>query len=261
MSPVETVIAELDKNIANYVPDKSVRSLLGKVSFIGAIGPTATGKSTVTKEVVRIHPGVFKFVPSHTTRYPRRGESEQRGDLCFDGDNPETLRKLARHVQSGELVQAKKHDTTGHYYWTYPEDFEENAFAIMPILASEYDRLASPASGISFASQAGIMFTCRPEEWNARARLREGRLDNPLLAPRIMEGYSSLEWGLNQGDKVHWIDTSTTDSGNGSIHDSARAVIDIATNSGNYHGDAWARVMGEILLDHLQILGGSDIKL
>ena len=257
MPQVKTFTQVLSEKIADYTPGQFAKGIMGRVGLVGVIGPTGTGKTSIIREAVKQEPGFFREVVSRTTRYRRPGE-ENGIDMVFD-DSPSKLSKLYDSVDNGWLVQVARHETTGDYYWPEPLDYMIGAHSLMAILAPEYEKIADPNREVRFASTTPVMVACNIRDWNERVIKRFGSLDARAVQPRVVEGWNSLSWGIEQGDAVTWIDASGSDED--SLKKSGRALIDIATKTGEYSGNQQAAVVGNLLFAHLQILGGSDIKL
>ena len=110
-----------------YTPNAEVLEQLKEVHFVGVVGPTASGKSTLIKGALG-RDSSLHIVRDHTSRPPREGEQD-RSDYFFH-PRPEMESRMSR----GEYVQVAP-SVFGDLYATGPEDYSSEGIAIMPILA------------------------------------------------------------------------------------------------------------------------------
>ncbi|MBC7564782.1 hypothetical protein H7100_00915 [Candidatus Saccharibacteria bacterium] len=153
-------------------------SALGDKTFVATIGPTASGKKTLTNEVIRLAP---EFTPN--------GKRMTRSRRPTDPHNFQTANEGITHqsmnndVINHSLVNYSVLDT-GHIYGTAPEAIGQ--FAIGPILSDSVDNLMTA----SFKDFYPIFTVARGALY--QQRLENERLQLPDIRQRLVEAMGSL---------------------------------------------------------------------
>ena len=93
-------------------------------------GPTGSGESTITKEVIRRFPRTVVRLVTATSRPPR--DSEQNGVDYFFFSKEEFL----RHQKNGTIVEAGYIPNRDAYYGTHLPDLEQKLAAGLTIIAN-----------------------------------------------------------------------------------------------------------------------------
>ena len=178
-------------------------------TLIMIVGPTAIGKSTLMREVIRIDPR-FSYVQSFTTRPARPGE-----------------RSSYRHISEAEAAtlhsQGKTltwivHPTTQVIYGTTADSFQ-----------TEYNLLDTLSNTVQlyrdlpFHRIVTISLTADASDWRRWLAMRFPEI-NDDLQKRLREAKASIEWSLAQDTDHHWLVNNEEHLG-----DVARQVIAIAS--------------------------------
>ncbi|HSX32105.1 MAG TPA: hypothetical protein VLF43_02495 [Candidatus Saccharimonadales bacterium] len=178
---------------SNYKPNAAVLERLKSVQFLGVVGPTAAGKSTLIKEAMAREPS-FHSVRNHTSRTPREGEQD-RSEYMFH-----PRQEMEWRIANGEYVQVAP-SFFGDLYATGPDDYYPEGISVLPILAD-----AVPIfRGLPF-QQTTFIFVVPPswDVWLRRISHHHFTLDK--LELRMQEAERSLAYALADPDIKMLID-------------------------------------------------------
>jgi guanylate kinase len=182
-----------------YKPDTSVLERMKQVRFVAFVGPTASGKSTLIREVIRAELGCA-MVRTTTSRAPRPGEAEGE-ELAF-----RSRAEMEARVKRRDYVQVAP-ILLDHLYATAPEDYSTEAVAMMPVIAA-----AVPAfRAIPFASfQVLYVLPSSVTVW--RERIANHQFTPEQLQKRMHEARLSLHFACSERDIIFVINDSIQDA-------------------------------------------------
>ena len=89
---------ELKTLVASYKPNPKVLQDMANIQVLGVVGPSASGKTTIMKALIKASPRV-EFILDETSRLPRLNEINGV-DFLF-----RTKEEILQDVKAGELVQ------------------------------------------------------------------------------------------------------------------------------------------------------------
>jgi len=180
-------LSELDHQIAYALrakqPDYHFEPLdnyseLSDKTFVATIGPTGSGKSMLTDEVIRLAPE-FKPNGTRTTRARRPNDP----DTFKTANEGITHLSMNQAVIDRKLVNYSVFDND-HVYGTAPEDIAE--YTIGPILSDSIDNLMSAG----FKDFIPVFTVVRGALY--QQRLERERLPFPDIRERLVEAMGSL---------------------------------------------------------------------
>jgi energy-coupling factor transporter ATP-binding protein EcfA2 len=173
-------------------------SELSDKTFVATIGPTGSGKSTLTDEVIRLAPE-FKPNGTRTTRARRPADP----DNFKTANEGITHRSMNEDIINQKLVNYSVFDT-GHVYGTAPEDIAK--YAIGPILSDSIDNLMNAG----FRDFYPVFTVARGALY--QRRLEQERLQFPDIRQRLVEAMGSLTFARLNVDApwLSFIDTGST---------------------------------------------------
>jgi guanylate kinase len=173
----------------DYTPSKEVLSYLKQVDFVGVVGPTAVGKSTLIERALRRDKHGLHLVRSTVSRTPRAGE-EDGVDMHFRA-RKDMERRIAKQDYA-TLVSV-----FDNLYATAPEDYASEGISIMPLIAD-----AAPIFQEVPFHTFRTVFVLPPsaEEW--QNRIHERRMLPDQLQKRLSEAASSLIFACESPDVV-----------------------------------------------------------
>lgn len=229
---MQSLIESLKQHEAGYMPtDQETLLRLQNVELAVLIGPAAVGKSTLIDAATDLDEDFTRSV-GFTTRPMRPGEPADQYD--FMDHTQENLEKILEQVQNGKPVQFKIHPETGFVYGS-----ELHSYASPYVLIDIMSSAVGEVRKLPFRSMNELSVVCEPSSWDARFMSRQSK---PKEAKdRLAEGIASLEWSLDQGADMTWIDNSSED-----VYEIAANVISIVR--GEQEPDQGARTVGERLL-------------
>jgi guanylate kinase len=182
----------------HYRPAPQVLDHLNSVDFVGVVGPTASGKTTLLKAALQREPRLRR-VPSSTSRAPRPGE---RDGVDFRFLSKEVMQE---RIQRSEYVQVAP-AVLGDLYATAPEDYATDGIAILEVLAA-----AVPVfRGLPFKSVRTIYVV--PPSWDEwQQRIAAHQFTPEQRQKRLAEARQSLQFALHDEHTQFVInqDTST----------------------------------------------------
>lgn len=199
LSPLDREIAvalRLKQPDYHFEPLDNYSELSDK-TFVATIGPTGSGKSTLTDEVIRLAPE-FKPNGTRTTR-ARRPADPANFKTANEGV---THQSMNDDIINRKLVNYSVFDT-GHIYGTAPEDIAE--YAIGPILSDSIDNLMSAG----FKDFIPVFTVARGALY--QQRLEQERLHFPDIRQRLVEAMGSIAFARLNVD-ASWL--SFVDTGN-----------------------------------------------
>lgn len=197
LSPIDHEIAATLRTIQPHYRYESPThpSELAEKILIATIGPTGSGKSTLTDEVLHLAP---EFAPNGTRTTRARRTSDP---LTFKTANEGiTHLSMYRDILDQKLVNFSVFDTD-HIYGTAPDDIPQ--FAIGPILSDSIENLWTAG----FKGFYPIFLVARGSLY--QQRLEQERLSFPDISKRLAEAMGSLAFArLNAGESwLNFIDT------------------------------------------------------
>ena len=216
LSPSDRHIAQTLRVLQPYYRFEASNdaSRLDSKTFVATIGPTGSGKSTLTDEVIRLAP---EFAPNgtRTTRPRRPGVDPENFKTADEGITHATM---YRDILDHTLVNFSVFDTD-HIYGTAPEDISE--YAIGPILSDSIENLCTAG----FKGFYPVFTVVRGALY--QRRLEQERLSFPDIRKRLTEAMASLAFArLNVEEPwLSFIDTGNTPE---ELETAARDVIAIS---------------------------------
>lgn len=187
-------LAELHALEKVYQPNKEVRRKNSTKTSINLMGPTGIGKNTIARLIVGMKPKEFYEVATITDRGRKENDPDQYR-TASEGITPEML---YAEVKSGSLVNFAL-NTNGHIYATRDSSFggRFNLFPLLPKSLPQIERAG-------FVRTPSVYFHTSPESW--LENLTEGgRLDYEDIRPRGREALASIEWALDNHDKLIFV--------------------------------------------------------
>jgi guanylate kinase len=172
--------------VKDYTPSQDVLDYLKQVHFVGVVGPTAVGKSTLIGRALERDPALH-LVCSTTSRPPRPGEHDGV-DMHFRSKESMEARMAGReYVTALHLFE--------NIYATAPEDLAEHGVSVLPMAAD-----AVPMYRQLPFDSLRIIYVLPPsyEVWHDRIA---GRTTNEL-DKRMTEAAHSLGFALDAPDVV-----------------------------------------------------------
>jgi guanylate kinase len=177
----------------NYKPNPAVLERLKTVTFVGLVGPTAAGKSTLIKGAMAREPRLH-LVRNHTSRTPREGEQD-RTEVMFH-----PRQDMEWRIAKGDYVQVAP-SVFGDLYATAPDDYSSEGISVLPILADAVPVLRS----LPF-NEVRIIFVV-PPNWNLwLKRMAQHNFTLDKLERRMQEAERSLAFALADRDSKVLVD-------------------------------------------------------
>lgn len=236
MSQINQLVGDMLELSDGYQPSPEIADQLRNITMAPIIGPFAIGKTTVMDaacsefaDVGRIH--------SFTTRDMREGEDPATYDFIDHSES--NLRALRDAAQAGKLVQFTVHPT-GRVYGSW-QDAYRHPYSLLDTMP----QALGPLLALPFRDIVKVSLVAAPRQWTSRVQERLVSSGSNDVRKRLVEGISSLEWSLDQGADLMWLDNSlrTPDA-------TASQLIGII--KGERGGDKNARRTGEQLLSYLR---------
>jgi guanylate kinase len=169
----------------HYRPNNEVLEHIAGVNFVGVVGPTAVGKTTVINAAAKQSPSLRQVVFT-TSRQPRLGE--HNGVDYHFRDRAHMEERISR----GEYVNVAP-VAFGDLYASAPEDYLTSGIAVAAILADvvpTFRRLPFRACHIVYIV---------PPNWDTwQQRIRAHGFTDEQLAKRISEAERSLEFAQSE---------------------------------------------------------------
>lgn len=171
----------------HYKPNPAVLERLKQVDFVAVVGPTASGKSTLIREAIRIDPSMH-LVMNHTSRTMRDGEQEGV-EYHFH-----TRAEMLARMEKGEYAQVAP-AILGDLYATAPTDYSAAGISMLPVLADAVPIFAA----LPFASFS-MVFVLPPDYDTWVARIESHNFTPEQKAKRLVEAARSLRFALEYRD-------------------------------------------------------------
>ncbi len=197
---------------SQYEPDETVKNSLKDKSLIMFVGPVATGKTFVMKNIVRAN-AEFHCVPSFTTRDPRNDDDPSMFRYMPHDDTHIT--NLLEKIQHGEAVQYAIHPTSHRLYGSEIQDYPK-AYNMLATLSG----VVKPMAQLPFKHVFVMGLVCTPALWETWL-LKRFPVSNEDRRHRIEEAIQSLTWLIANDSLVTWIENSQ-----GAPEETTRAVLD-----------------------------------
>lgn len=219
-------LADTEKD---YLPNAAVLRGLRDKSLVMMIGPSCIGKSTVMEEIVT-QDMRFGITGSFTTRAPRPDDSKS---YDYIASTDETLARLCKQIEAGEVVNYTAHPTTHDIYGTYLSEYG-HPYNLLDTLATS----AGYFRKLPFRNNSIVGVVADPDIWAMRLDQRFP-LGNPARPKRIAEAVMSFGWLLDQSaNDVNWVINEE-----GRCQEAAQMVIEVAL--GHSQGDLSGRTLAE----------------
>jgi len=178
---------QLKKLVGNYQPNQKVLAGMANIQILGTVGPSASGKTTLMKALVKALPK-FKFILDETSRAPRPGEINGQ-DFLF-----RTKEEILADLKKGELVQIAI-GPNGDLYSTRLSSYPPGGFgviALVPSAVKEFRRL--PIKSFVAAFIVPYKFAVW-QGWLAK-QAKAGGWTEKKLQSRLAEAKKSHEFAL-----------------------------------------------------------------
>lgn len=188
-------LERLKSEESSYEPSDDVRRLMSEKTLIALIGPSAVGKSTIAKEMIRLGGAEFSEVLSAMTRRRRQDDpvGYQTADEGFSIEH--ALELIHERAVTNYAVHP-----SGNIYATLPESFPA-AYNILPLLPG------SVATMQRAGFKAVYMFYVVTSVEALENQLA-GRVEDPSFAARLSEGRDSLSWVLAHKNELSFIENA-----------------------------------------------------
>lgn len=183
-------ISELKELVDNYQPNENVLEAVEKISLVGTVGTTASGKTTVMDSAIRsrLSPHL-KLVMSDVSRPKRPGEKEGK-DYYF-----REKAQMVDGIKKGIYVQVAL-IPGGDIYATRPQSYPKDGVGVMAIMG----HVISTFRGLPFENMRAAFIVPRSYEdwkkWLAK-QAKESNWDKHQLDSRIVEAKQSYEFALS----------------------------------------------------------------
>lgn len=197
LSPeVQARLNEARDRQEQYQANEDERRHLGNISLVSTIGITQAGKTTVAANAEELAPEIIHPVKTTTSRPPKPGEPLDAMDFIEHQDGP--VSEFLDDVDKGKLAQFVIL-RTGFIYATYPGDYEQGKYNLMPTVSSTVDYL----SGVGFGVYRQIVVTPDINHWQRSFASADYSPQETIK--RLEEAAQSLSWSLENKDRVQWL--------------------------------------------------------
>jgi guanylate kinase len=179
---------ELRTLVASYKPSPKVLQDMANIQVLGLVGPSASGKTTIIKALIKASPRV-KFILDETSRAPRPNEVSSV-DFLF-----RTKEEILQNAKAGKLVQVAI-GPNDDLYCTHLSSYPTGAIgiiALVPPAVKEFRQLPIK----SF--QAAFIVPYNFEAWQQwlTKQAKAGDWSQEKLQSRLAEAKQSYEFALN----------------------------------------------------------------
>lgn len=192
-----------------YEPSDNVKRRMSEKSLIALIGPSAVGKSTIAREIIRAGGSEFSEVSSAMTR--RRRPDDPSGYQT--ADEGFTIERGLELIHAHAVTNYSIHPS-GNIYATLPESFP-TPYNILPLLPGSV--AAMQKAGFKKVYPFYIVSSVEALE----KQLADRALD-PSFAARLSEGRNSLVWALAHKNELSFIENKY-----GEPQEAARRIISL----------------------------------
>jgi len=189
------------------------------------VGPTAIGKSTLMREVVRLD-SRFSYVQTFTTRPPRT--DEESSYLHLSEAEAKSLKK------QGKAMTWIEHPTTHFIYGTTAESFQTQ-YNLLDTLSGTVEMYRT----LPFRTTTTVSLTAPTEQWRSQFLTRHPSESDDALK-RLEEAKISIEWSLAQTENHVWLNNPK-----GKLQHTAQRLIDIVTQERDGDDDTNAHAILE----------------
>lgn len=183
----------------HYRPNDEVLEHIAGVNFVGVVGPTAVGKTTVITVAATRNPSLRQVVFT-TSRQPRPGE--HNGVDYHFRDRTHMEERISR----GEYVNVAPIQFDD-LYASAPEDYLTSGKAVAAILADAVPTFRR----LPFRS-CRIVYILPPSWETWQQRIRAHRFTEEQLAQRMREAKRSLEFAKNDPDLLFVINNELSEA-------------------------------------------------
>lgn len=194
-------VDELKKQIANYKPKQEVLEAMRHLSLAATVGPSATGKTVIMTEALKLSPDVKKVL-DETSRLPRPDEKNGEDYLFRSRED------MLEDLKQGNLVQMAI-GPNGQLYATRVGSFPKDRIGIMALIPTGVRQFRQLGLGLF---NAGFVVPVSYEQWQ---RWFEAQADlsgwsEELKNGRLKEAQASYEFALSD-EKMHFILNDTAE--------------------------------------------------
>lgn len=184
---------------------------LGRISLLAVAGPTASGKSTLVREVSRQADDIHELASTMTRPRAKRDEPHHHTDVPFE--------VFQQDVKDRRFVNYFVNDSD-QAYGTLPEGFTA-PITIGAIGADNIPQLLDV-----FGGRAHPVYTLMEGPVYA-SRIGMDRINDATIVPRLIEGRRSLHFA-RENHREEWMNFVQLDNLEGGLQRAAREVIYIA---------------------------------
>lgn len=182
---------ELRKLVAGYKPSPQVLKAMANIRVLGTVGPSASGKTTLMKALVKASPKV-KFILDETSREPRPNEVNGV-DFLFRAKE-----EIIDDLKNGALVQIAV-GPNGDLYCTRLSSYPGEAIgviALVPSAVKEFHRLPIKYFKAVFIVPESFETW---QHWLAK-QAKAGSWSQEKMQGRLVEAKQSYEFALSDKD-------------------------------------------------------------
>lgn len=167
-----------------------------KKNVVVIAGPTASGESTFTHELIDAYEHFGKLV-SATTREPRLNEAHGVDYYFFDKET------FFEHVHNGNIIEHTYVANRDAYYGTYKPDLEEKILKGLTVVAN-----TDPKGAQFFKEHYGATrIFLKPKSLAViedRLRRRDASITDEEVAKRLVQAEREIRDAKQQFDHVVW---------------------------------------------------------
>lgn len=174
--------------------DAVIESAQKKGTLFILVGPTAVGKNSIMKEVIKRMPRL-RQLPTVTTRSPRSDEQEGREHFFV------TREKFDRLLANGDLLEAQEVHP-GKFYGT-PRQQTLAALQAKELLIADIDILGAKAVQAAFPQNVVLIFVEPPNIETLGERLRS-REENKMTEEEILDRLQRAKFELDHADEFEY---------------------------------------------------------
>lgn len=182
---------ELRELVANYRPSKNILQAVKNIRLLASVGPSASGKTTIMKELVKIAPDIH-WILADITRPPR--PNEQPGiDYIF-----RTRQEILDDLKQGQLVQVAigpNNDLYGTRLSGYPAE-GIGLMALVPASVKQFRALPIKSMQTAFIVPSSYELW---QQWLAR-QAKDSNWTKQQKESRLNEAKASYEFALSDKD-------------------------------------------------------------
>lgn len=226
--------SKLAQRVASYKPNTRVLAAMRQIKILGTVGPSASGKTSVMKALLKLSSD-FALIVDETTRAPRPGE-KSGGEWLF-----RTVEEVLDDLKKGELVQVAI-GPNGDLYCTrlssYPAG-KTGLIPLVPVAAEEFRRLPIGSFITTFIVPESYE---RWQQWFTR-QAQVSAWDKAKKQQRLNEAKDSYKFALTDS-KMHFVL-------NDEVEKAAQRLLQVAQGE-ELDNEAQAREIAEANYQKLQ---------